>query len=85
MGAARRHPRGLRDRDRLHEIVRQLVELGVIGEPEQWPTYVKVPPRPGMGQGWVWKPAGEPRRMLGSNAYLAHAHLLKLFPDDDAA
>lgn len=76
--------RGLRDHERLHETVRQLVEAGAIDEPQQLPYYVRAPARPGMGQGWVWRRADGKLEMLGSNAYLAHAKLLQLFPTDVA-
>jgi hypothetical protein len=82
MGTAVSGRRGLRDRDRLHQTVRELVKAGAIEEPKDWPRYVKTPGRPGMGQGWVWRPADGPYQMLGANAYLAHAKLLQLFPSD---
>lgn len=71
--------RRLRDRDRLVATVQQLVDAGVIEAPDALPRYVRTPNRPGIGQGWVWQPAGQPWQTLGSNAYLAHARLMQLY------
>ena len=75
----------LRNREMLVATVQQLVDAGAIEEPDELPRYVKTPSRPGMGVGWVWKPAGKPRQMLGANVYLAHARLLQLAPVDEVA
>lgn len=82
MGTVVSGRRGLRDRDRLHQTVQQLIAAGAIEAPIELPYYVKAPSKPGRGTGWVWKRADGKIEMLGANAYLAHAKLLQLFPAD---
>jgi hypothetical protein len=66
-----------RDREALHRRVRELVDQGAIDAPDDGPTYVQNPGRPGEGAGWCWTYHGR-REVLGTNVFLALQRLDEL-------